>query len=112
MYKQGDILLVPIPFTDLTSSKRRPVLVLSNSSYNNSSEDIIVVAITSNIRGGKREVVFDDSDMMEGYLPKTSCIRSDKVYTLSKSIVVKRYGALSQSKTLDVKGRLIDIVTE
>lgn len=112
MYRQGDILLVPIPFTDLKSSKRRPVLVMSNSSYNSSSEDIIVTAITSNIRGGKHEVVFDDSDMIEGYLPKISCIRSDKIYTLSKSIVVKRYGSLSQSKTIAVKNRLIDTITE
>lgn len=34
MYKQGDILLIPIPFSDLTSSKKRLVLVLPNSKYN------------------------------------------------------------------------------
>jgi mRNA interferase MazF len=41
MYKQGDILLVPIPFSDLTSSKKRPVLVLSNSEYNSQTEDML-----------------------------------------------------------------------
>jgi mRNA interferase MazF len=30
MPEQGDILLVPIPFTDLSSQKRRSVIVVSN----------------------------------------------------------------------------------
>jgi mRNA interferase MazF len=49
MYKQGDILLISVPFTDLTSSKKRPVLVLSNDEFNYKSEAIIVAAITSNV---------------------------------------------------------------
>ena len=48
MPNQGDILLVPIPFTDLSSQKRRPVIVISNNAYNQSSSDLVVVAMTSN----------------------------------------------------------------
>ena len=47
MYNQGDILLVPLPFTDLSSQKRRPVLVLSKDDYNSVADDLIVVAIIS-----------------------------------------------------------------
>ena len=47
MHNPGEILLVPIPFTDLSSNKRRPVLVLSNQEYNIQTEDLIVTAITS-----------------------------------------------------------------
>ena len=49
MYKQGEIILIPIPFTDLSSNKKRPVLILSNDNYNKMTDDIIVAAITSNI---------------------------------------------------------------
>jgi len=33
MPEQGDIVLIPIPFTDLSSQKRRPVIVISNDTY-------------------------------------------------------------------------------
>ena len=63
MYKQGEIVLIPVPFSDLSSTKRRPVMILSNSEYNKLTDDIIVAAITSNIRGVDREVIFDNEDM-------------------------------------------------
>src|SRR2546423_1095571 len=48
MPEQGDIVLIPIPFTDLSSQKRRPVIVISNNQYNAKTTDVVVVAMTSN----------------------------------------------------------------
>jgi len=50
MYKRGEIVLIPVPFSDLSSVKRRPVLVISNRAHNSTDSDMIVVAITSNLR--------------------------------------------------------------
>ena len=103
MYSQGDILLVPLPFTDLLSQKRRPVLVLSKYDYNRVAEDLIVAAITSYNDSKPYIVLFSNDDMAEGTLKMDSCIRADKIYTLSQSIIVKRFGK--------VKSEIIDKTT-
>jgi mRNA interferase MazF len=48
MPEQGEIVLVPVPFTDLSSTKRRPVIVISNRAYHQATADMVVVAMTSN----------------------------------------------------------------
>lgn len=50
MFKQGEIVLIPVPFSDLKQQKQRPVLILSNVGYNQVTEDITVVAITSKLK--------------------------------------------------------------
>ena len=93
MYSQGEIVLIPVPFSDLSASKKRPVLVISNSSYNATSQDIIVIAVTSNIT--QLGIPITTDDLTRGVLPKPSVIRSDKIYTLHQDIVVKRIGRIA-----------------
>ena len=96
--KQRDILLIPIPFTDLQAIKRRPVLVLSNDNYNKMFDDIVVAAITSNVQMKQYSVMIEASDIQEGLLKQTSIVRADKIYTLNKQIILKRFGRLKAEK--------------
>lgn len=103
MLSQGDIVLIPIPFSDLTTQKRRPVLVLSNNDYNQRYKDVIVAAITSNVAEREYQIIITNKDMAEGELKVTSAVRADKIYTLSQSIVVKKFGKLQPAVLLNVK---------
>lgn len=43
MPKQGEIVLIPVPFTDLSSTKRRPVIIISNDDYHQTTVDMVVL---------------------------------------------------------------------
>ena len=112
MYSQGDILLISIPFTDLSSNKKRPVLVISKNEYNHATKDIVVFAITSVVDGKPYSIPFCNDDMVDGVLNVDSCIRVDKIYTLSQSIVVKRFGKINPAIVFKAKEqfeKLIDL---
>jgi mRNA interferase MazF len=42
-------MLAPFPFTDLSSAKQRPALVVSSDVLNATSDDVLVAAISSQI---------------------------------------------------------------
>ncbi|WP_299290002.1 type II toxin-antitoxin system PemK/MazF family toxin [uncultured Mucilaginibacter sp.] len=46
-YKQGDVVLLPFPFTNQQGSKVRPGIVVSNSLVNQTSKDVIIVQLTT-----------------------------------------------------------------
>ncbi len=100
MHEQGDIVLIPIPFTDLSSQKRRPVVVISNNVYNQKTTDLVVVAMTSNPAPADYSFVITSSDLDKGALNHPGTIRVDKIYTLSQTIVVRTFGR-ANSTTLE-----------
>jgi mRNA interferase MazF len=79
MYNQRDIVLIPIPYTDLSSHKKRPVVIVSNNKYNDNFEDVVVVAVTSNLEAIKFSIPIDNSCLDEGQLKVQSLIRPDKI---------------------------------
>jgi mRNA interferase MazF len=110
MYEQGDILLISVPFSDLTTSKQRPVLVISNDNYNKDAKDIVVAAITSKLRNHKFSVLIHNNDLSEGKLKITSEIRTDKIYTLSKQIVKKKFGQVNTEVLELVRERIYNLI--
>ena len=100
-YQQRDIVLIPVPFTDLSTNKRRPVLVISSTTHNATSPDILVAAITSNIQSPFGGVLIDTPDMESGAMPRVSIIRPDKLYSLSDTLVVSHIGQLGESKFVE-----------
>ncbi|MDZ4860054.1 MAG: type II toxin-antitoxin system PemK/MazF family toxin [Candidatus Hydrogenedentes bacterium] len=110
IFEQGDIVLVPVPFTDLSSVKRRPVVVLSGTPYNRRSRDVIVAAIKSNpaTSGG---IPIENQSLASGILPIKSYIRPGNVYTLSKGIIIKHRATVRKpvlEKVFSRVGRILD----
>jgi mRNA interferase MazF len=110
MYKRGEIVLIPVPFSDLSSVKRRPVLVISNISHNTTNSDMIVVAITSNLQ--QNGIAIETKDLLTGELPKKSLIRYDKIYTLEQRIVIKQLGTVAESVLENVINSIKRLITE
>lgn len=92
-YNKWDIILVPFPFTDLSTYKRRPSLIISPEDFNK-NDDLVIAFITSNITLEKRFGDYRVINWNESGLPKPSLIRM-KFSTISKSIIVKKIGVLS-----------------
>lgn len=93
-YNFGDIILVPFPFTDQATSKKRPAVVVSSDVYNSDRPDIILMAVTSQMRhlGKTGETVVED--WQEAGLLKPSLIKPI-LTTIEKSLVLKKLGRLS-----------------
>ncbi len=94
MHKQGEIVLLPFPFSDLSDLKKRPVVIISNDKYNSSSNDVIVLAVTSNITVKSNGITLSQKDMGTGVLIKPSKIRTDKIFTISKQLIIKTFGKI------------------
>lgn len=110
MPRHGDIVLIPVPFTDLSSQKRRPVVVISNDIYHRMTQDIVVVAMTSNVRQTSYGFVIGTKDLEKGTLNRPSQIRVDKIYTLSQSIIVKTFGRVNDETLSKIRERLHSLI--
>jgi len=101
-------VLVPFPFTDLSSVKRRPALVVSPDHLHRLFDDVILVAMTSSIPAtlGEFDIALSSRDMAVGRLPKPSMVRASKVFTCHKNLIVKRVGQLKKDCLAGILARL------
>jgi mRNA interferase MazF len=105
---RGKVVLTPFPFTDLTASKVRPAIVVSNSLRGGA--DVILAFISTSFDAANLsptdELLLDtNAEFAATGLKKSSVFKMDKLATVQKKIILGEIGEASstlQSK-LDAK---------
>jgi len=93
VFEAGDLVLIPVPFSDLSSAKRHPVLLLTAP---DTQGDFIACPVTSR-PGWDHGWPLIPSDLMEGALPRDSWVRTDKVVTLHSGSIIRQFGRVSDT---------------
>lgn len=95
--KQGTIVLTQFPFTDLSTSKRRPAVILSKVIAH--KNDVVVAYISSKITNQLNDTDFllktSHKEFINTGLIKDSIIKIDKLVTIDKSIFTGELGFVS-----------------
>lgn len=101
-----DIVLVPFPFTNLRTTKKRPALIISPDGYNE-GPDVIILFITSNVQSFGRTGDTIIKKWAESGLPKPSMIRM-KFATLERSMIIKKIGTLDKTDRKVVRRTVLE----
>jgi len=90
-FVKGDVVVVPFPFSDLTSAKRRPALVIAELNRN----DLILCLIASQTTNDNYTTLIESDDFETGSLNKTSYVKSNRVFTANEQIIAYKAGTLT-----------------
>jgi len=76
-FVKGDVVVAPFPFSDLSTAKKRPALVLATLM----GDDVILCQITSQAVGDSYAISLTDLDFTSGGLRQASHIRPNRLFT-------------------------------
>lgn len=108
-FRFGDVVLVHFPFTDLTTTKKRPATVVSSDHYNRDKLDVILMAITSQMAHLGRLGVVEVSDWKRSGLLGPSVLKPI-LASIQKDKVIKTLGRLDATTRGDVQTTLGEIL--
>jgi mRNA interferase MazF len=104
MYEQGEVVLIPFPYSDLSAMKQRPALVVSNSKLNK-TEDRICCLVTSNEPADG--LLIKKEDFESGNLPFKSWVKPQRVFTVHEKIIRKKLCKMKRG----LQGRVLKGIT-
>jgi mRNA interferase MazF len=113
VYRQGEIVLIQFPFTDGTTGKQRPALIISSDWYNSTRPDRIMAAITSTVPKNLDPdyVLIKGAEISQTGLLSESVILLGKIFTLESSAINKTIGSLNGSLKSKVNSQLKNLFT-
>ncbi len=104
-FRRGDVVLVPLPFTDLSADKARPAVVINGPAYRACTRDIILAEITTHFPTPLKPNFHMLSDWKTAGLEKPSAAKA-VLFTLEPSLIVHRIGQLTPADMAGVDNLL------
>ena len=104
-YNQGDIILIPYPYSDLSNTKQRPAVIISKDSVN--KQNYIVAKITSVVRGDRFSFPISTNDI-DRELKYESEVRTNEIFTVSPTIIIKKFAKFKKEALKQLSERVID----
>lgn len=95
IFEKFSVVVVPFPFTDQDSSKRRPALVLSSTVFNTSVQHSVLAMITS-AKNSNWLLDVAISDLQSAGLTSASIVRM-KLFTLDNRLIIRQAGSLADA---------------
>lgn len=96
IFNAFDVVVVPFPFTDRTTGKRRPALVLSDAQTFNRQVGQAVMAMITSAKNSEWPLDIEIRDLDSAGLPSASIIRM-KLFTLDEQLIIRKAGTLAVS---------------
>jgi mRNA interferase MazF len=110
-YRQFDVVVVPFPFTDKATSKRRPALVLSDARTFNHRVGQSILAMITSAKNSSWPLDVDISNLDVAGLSSSSIVRM-KLFTLDHDLIVRKAGELCGTDQEAIKGALSKLFGE
>jgi mRNA interferase MazF len=95
IYNRFDVAIVPFPFTDSSITKRRPALIISESSVFNTQMQMSVLAMITTATHQPWALDVNISDLSSAGLNNPSIVRM-KLFTLDNARIMRQIGRLAQ----------------
>lgn len=94
LLRQGDIVLVPFPFADLSGRKMRPAAIISADPQRFELTVAFITSVLTNRSpmGAEVELLRSDPEFRGTGLKADSLVRLDKLVTLSRGAIARRLG--------------------
>lgn len=108
-FKQGDLVIADVLFSEQVGAKRRLALVISNNNYNAKSEDLVILKVTSAYKKTNFDVVLENANTKNNSLKKSSFIMVDFPMTIHKGNIYSAPDAIKKEKLNEVKTKILEL---
>lgn len=108
-YNKGDVILIPFPFSDLSGTKKRPVVVLAAVPHR---KELVCMMLTSTDKVDAKVDYPIKNTEKAGLLFNPTFARTSKLFTTTELLVNRKLGQLDSRDLKEIINKVFNLIKE